>query len=178
MNDMNKSNFISTLANKPKAWLLLAISALGLEFCALYFQYIMDLAPCIMCIYQRVAIFSIFFAGLFGYFTCQHIIGRLLSYTLWAVGAIWGLLIAIEHVDMQGAAFSLFFSCEIIPNFPSWAPLHEWLPFLFEATGDCGDINWQFLEYSMPQWMILVYSLYTAALAFIIGTRVINLKKL
>lgn len=178
MTDKNKFTFISALANNPKAWLILAISALSLELCALYFQYIMDLAPCIMCIYQRVAILAVFFAGLIGYFTCQHLIGRLLAYSLWAVGAIWGLIIAIEHVDMQGAAFSLFFSCDIIPNFPTWAPLHEWLPFFFEATGDCGDINWQFLGYSMPQWMILIYSLYTALFFVVIGARVINLKRL
>ena len=178
MNDIKKPSVIITLANQPKAWLILAMSALALELCALYFQYMMDLAPCIMCIYQRVAIFAILAAGILGYFSCQYLITRLIAYGLWATGAIWGLIIAIEHVDMQGATFSLFFSCEFIPNFPSWAPLHEWLPWLFEATGDCSDINWQFLGYSMPQWMIVVYGTYTAILAFVIGARIINIKKL
>lgn len=171
-------NTINQLATKNKAWLALMISALALECCALIFQFVMHLEPCIMCVYQRVAIFSIVLAGIVGYFACQYKVGRLLAFAFWAIGAIWGLIIAIEHVDMQGAAFSLFFSCEFIPNFPTWAPLHEWIPFLFEATGDCSDINWQFLGYSMPQWMIVVYAIYTAAFAVIFGSRIINLKQL
>lgn len=171
-------NTISKLVTNNTAWLVLMISALALEFIALVFQYVMNLAPCIMCVYQRVALFSILLAGLVGYFSCSYKLGRLLAFVLWAIGAIWGLLIAIEHVDMQNAAFSLFFTCEFIPNFPTWAPLHEWIPFLFEATGDCSDINWQFLGYSMPQWMIVVYAIYTAFFAVIFGARILNLKQL
>ena len=170
-------NKISRLSTEPKAWLFLSMSALALELCALFFQYVMDLPPCIMCIYQRVAILAIFFAGVVGYFSCHSLFGRLTAFSLWGLGGIWGLLIAIEHVEMQGAAFSLFFTCELIPNFPSWAPLHEWLPFLFEATGDCGDINWQFLGYSMPQWMIVVYTLYTLILSLVFTASVIKFKK-
>lgn len=171
-------DIIHRLATQPKAWLILAISALSLELSALYFQYIMNLPPCIMCIYQRVAILSIFFAGIIGYFSCKNLIGRLVAFSLLGTGAIWGLLIAVEHVEMQGAAFSLFFTCELIPNFPSWAPLHEWLPFLFEATGDCGDINWEFLGYSMPQWMIFVYSVYCVIFTVTLGARVVKLKNI
>lgn len=175
---MKNKDKISLLVTQPKAWLLLAISALGLELSALYFQYFMALPPCIMCIYQRVAILSIFFAGIVGYFSCKNLVGRLAAFTLFGAGAIWGLLVAFEHVEMQGAAFSIFFTCELTPNFPSWAPLHEWLPFLFEATGDCGDINWEFLGYSMPQWMIVVYSFYSVIFAITLGARVAKLKNI
>jgi disulfide bond formation protein DsbB len=170
--------FLSNLTTSSKSWLLLALSALALEFCALFFQYVMDLAPCIMCVYQRVAIGAIITAGLIGFSGCQFLIARLLSFILWGTGAIWGLFIALEHVEMQANSGSLFFSCEFVPNFPTWAPLHEWIPFLFEATGDCGDISWQFLGYSMPQWMIVVYGVYTISFAIIILSRLIHAKKL
>ncbi|WP_206486331.1 disulfide bond formation protein DsbB [Thalassotalea sp. G2M2-11] len=168
--------FISDLSTNKNAWFLLAASALGLELAALFFQYVMDLKPCIMCIYQRVAIWAIFFAGLIGYFSNQFILGRLFSYSFWATGAIWGLLIALEHVEMQTSTMSFLFSCEFVPNFPQWAPLHEWIPALFAATGDCGEINWQFLGLSMPQWMVVVYGLYTALFTIIILGRVIHRK--
>lgn len=171
-------NYLSDITTKQKPWLLLALSALALELCALYFQYLLDLAPCIMCVYQRLAIASIFFAGAIGTIGHNNILARLFAYTLWGLGAIWGLLIALEHVEMQGNSNSLFFSCEFIPNFPTWAPLHEWLPFLFEATGDCGDIAWQFLGYSMPQWMVLVYALYTVAFTVVLINRLVSAKKL
>ena len=164
-------NYLSNLTTNKQSWLLLGLSALGLEVAALYFQYAMGLAPCIMCIYQRVAIWSIVFAGLIGYFGSQHVLARILAYAFWGTGAIWGLLIALEHVEIQSSTMSFLFSCEFIPNFPSWAPLHEWLPALFEATGDCGDINWQFFGYTMPQMMMVVYGLYTAAFSVVLLSR-------
>ncbi len=169
---------LSNLTTNSKAWLLLSVSALSLEVCALFFQYVMDLEPCIMCVYQRVAIAAIFLAGLFGFIGCQLLMTRIMAYSLWATGAIWGLFIALEHVEIQENAGSLFFSCDIFPNFPTWAPLHEWIPFLFEATGNCGDINWQFLGYSMPQWMTVVYGIYTVGFAVIIASRLIHNKNL
>ena len=169
---------LSNLTTSSKPWLLLALSALALELCALFFQYVLDLAPCIMCVYQRVAICAIILAGFMGSIGSRFLLARFTAYILWGTGAIWGLLIALEHVEIQSNSGSLFFSCEFVPNFPSWAPLHEWLPFLFEATGDCGDINWQFLGYSMPQWMIVVYGIYTLVFTVILASRLIHAKKL
>jgi disulfide bond formation protein DsbB len=170
--------FLSDLPVNTRAWQLLALTAFGLELSALYFQYVMGLAPCIMCIYQRTAIWGIFFAGIVGSLGNKNIVLRLVAFSLWGLSAIWGLLIAIEHVEIQSATLSFLYSCEFVPNFPSWAPLHEWLPSLFEATGDCGDINWQFFGYTMPQMMIVVYSCFTAALTVILMARLIDKKKL
>ena len=169
---------LSDFSTNNKAWLFLALTALSFEIIALIFQYALDLKPCIMCIYQRVAIWAIFFAGLIGYFANANIIARLTAFALWGTGAIWGLLIALEHVEMQTSAMSFLFSCEFIPNFPSWAPLHEWIPALFAATGDCGDIEWAFLGYSMPQWMIVIYAAYTLVFALIFLARLLHKKRL
>ena len=171
-------NYLSNLTTNKQPWLLLGLIAFGLEVVALYFQYAMGLAPCIMCIYQRVAIWSIVFAGLIGYFGSQHVLARILAYAFWGTGAIWGLLIALEHVEIQSSTMSFLFSCEFIPNFPSWAPLHEWLPWLFAVTGDCGDIDWLFLDYSMPQWMIAIYSLYSGAFILVILARLLASRKI
>ena len=170
--------FLSDLSVNTRAWQLLALTALGLELSALYFQYAMGLAPCIMCIYQRAAIWGIFFAGVLGSLGNKNIIVRILAYSLWGFSAIWGLLIALEHVEIQSATLSFLYSCEFVPNFPSWAPLHEWLTALFEATGDCGDINWQFFGYTMPQMMIVVYSGFSLVLAVTLIARLIDKRKL
>jgi len=168
--------FISNLAADSRAWFLLTLSALGLEVAALYFQYVMGLDPCIMCIYQRAALWGVFFSGILGSLGNQFFITRLLSYVIWGTSSVWGLLIAIEHVDMQTSALSFMYVCEVVPNFPVWAPLHEWLPLLFEANGDCGDINWQFSGFSMPQVMIAVFAVYSAILGLLLTMRLIKLK--
>jgi len=170
--------FISDLSVNTRAWQLLTLTAFGLELSALYFQYVMGLAPCIMCIYQRTAVWGIFFAGIVGSLGNKNIVLRLVAFSLWGLSAIWGLLIALEHVEIQSATLSFLYSCEFVPNFPIWAPLHEWLPYLFEATGDCGDINWQFFGYTMPQMMIVVFGGFTAALMIILTARLIDKKAL
>lgn len=170
--------FISDLAANKKAWQLLAMSALAFELVALFFQYGMDLQPCVMCIYQRVAVWALFIAGVIGSVGCKNIIARILAFGLWGTGAIWGLVIAQEHVQMQTAKFSFLFSCEFEPNFPSWAPLHEWLPSLFAATGDCGEISWQFFGFSMPQWMVFIFLIYTALFGVVLLSRLASTKSI
>ncbi|WP_166423270.1 disulfide bond formation protein DsbB [Paraglaciecola sp. 20A4] len=153
-------NYISNLTENRLAWSLLFLSTLVLEAYALFSQHAMDLQPCIMCIYQRTAIFGIMFACIPVLIT-NNLLTRLLAFTLWGVSAIWGGLIAFEHYDIQTAANPFFATCEIVPNFPFWLPLHEWLPNIFAATGDCGNIDWQFMDMSMPQWMMVVFAIYS-----------------
>lgn len=163
---------LSSLSTDRRAWGLLFVSALSLEMTALYFQHVMDLRPCIMCIYQRTALFGIMFAAIPA-MLFNTLITRRIGYLGWGISAIWGSLIAIEHVDIQTALNPFFATCEFVPNFPSWAPLHEWLPSIFGATGDCGDINWSFMEMSMPQWMIVIFAIYSVIWAVIIVSRVL-----
>ncbi|TKB45716.1 disulfide bond formation protein DsbB [Thalassotalea mangrovi] len=167
-------NTLNRWVMSSKSWWLLALSAITLEMAALYFQYGMGLEPCIMCIYQRVAIFGIAFAGIIGALGNRLVLLRLAGFAIWGVSAIWGLIIALEHVEMQTNANSLFFSCDIVPNFPQWLPLHQWVPAIFEATGDCGEISWSLLGYSMPQWMVVVYGVYSALFVVFLCSHVLN----
>ncbi len=161
---------LASLSTDRRAWGLLFFSALCLEIFALYYQHVMDLRPCIMCIYQRTAVFGVMFAAIPAMLV-NNLFTRLISYIGWGISAIWGLLIAIEHVDIQTALNPFFASCEFVPNFPSWAPLHEWLPNVFAATGDCADINWSFMDRSMPQWMIVIFAIYAAIWAVMLLSR-------
>lgn len=140
-------------------WLLLAASALTMELCALYFQHVMKLEPCVMCVYERLTMLAIVAAGLVGASAPKNLLIRLIGFTLWAIGAIWGLLLAMEHTHFQMNP-SPFATCDFYPNFPEWLPLHEMLPWLFNPTGDCSDIVWQFFGYSMPQWLIVSFTIY------------------
>lgn len=162
----------STLKNLSKQrwpWLLLAASAMALELCALFFQHVMKLDPCVMCVYERITMLGIVLAGLIGASAPDNIFVRLSAFLCWAISAVWGLLLAIEHTNYQINP-SPFATCDFLPNFPSWAPLHEWLPWLFNPTGDCADIVWQFLGYSMPQWLIVSCAIYCAIFVFVAVT--------
>ncbi|MDI5434752.1 disulfide bond formation protein B, partial [Salmonella enterica subsp. enterica serovar Kentucky] len=46
------------------AWLLMAFTALALEMVALWFQHVMLLKPCVLCIYERCALFGMWIVDL------------------------------------------------------------------------------------------------------------------
>ena len=169
--------FISNLADTRLAWGLLFLSSLVLVAYALFSQRAMGLQPCIMCIYQRTAIFGIMFACV-PVLIANNMLTRLLAFVVWGISAIWGGVIAWEHYDIQNAANPFFATCEIVPNFPSWLPLHEWLPNLFAATGDCGNIDWVFMDMSMPQWMMVVFAIYSAIWFVVLSARLITKRSL
>ena len=55
---------LSQWAEHKSSWFVLFATSLGLQIAALYFQYGMGLQPCIMCIYQRTAMYGIVISAL------------------------------------------------------------------------------------------------------------------
>lgn len=159
-------NAIADFSRRRPAWLLLAATALGLELTALYFQHVMQLDPCVLCIYERVAVLGILAAGLIGFIAPAWVALRWLGFVLWGASATWGMRLAFEHIGIQFGAPTL--NCSFFAEFPDWAKLDQWLPAVFAPTGYCDDIAWTFLGMSMPQWMLVSFGLYLATLALVI----------
>ncbi|MBW8190236.1 disulfide bond formation protein DsbB [Neiella marina] len=154
------------------SWLLLAISALVLDLVALYFQHVMLLEPCVKCIHERVAMFGLMFAGLIGLINPRSMVVRIAGYGLWIYSAIEGLRIALSHVALQAPTANPFInSCGMDPEFPSWAPLDYWLPEVFMPRGMCDEVQWEFLGYSMPQWLVVCFSVYIAIWTVVLMSR-------
>jgi protein dithiol:quinone oxidoreductase len=150
------------------AWLLLAVSALGLELAALYFQYAMQLDPCVFCVYERNAVALIILAGVVGLVNPNNYVLRIAGYLLWAGGTIWGLYLTIKHSAIQMGLIDGSSSCDFVANYPTWIQLDKWIPWLFNPTGFCEDIQWQFLGLSMPQSMVVINIFYLIALVVVI----------
>lgn len=159
--------YILGLEKKRKAWLSLAFAGVVFELIALYFQYALDLKPCVMCIYQRTAMLGIIAAGLMGAIAPQHLVLRIVAYVVWAGSAIKGLMLALEHSEIQTSS-SPFFTCPFRPDFGQWLVLDEWLPAFFRAEGDCAYISWSLLGWSMSQWMVLIFASFISVFAAIL----------
>ncbi|WP_445772619.1 disulfide bond formation protein DsbB [Shewanella sp.] len=141
------------------SWGLLALSGVALEIAALFFQYVMDLSPCVMCIYVRVAVLGLILAGLIGMLQPKVWIFRFIGLLSWAVSSVWGFSLSYELNDMQVNP-SPFATCSFYPEFPSFMPLDVWLPSVFSPTGMCSDSPWTFLSVSMAQWMMVCFAIY------------------
>ncbi len=139
------------------SWGILLLSGIALELAALFFQYVMKLDPCIMCVYQRVAVLGLVLAGLVGLLAPTVWLVRVAAAAIWGISAGWGLKLAYELDQMQTNP-NPFATCSFMPDFPKWMPLHEWLPSVFMPTGMCTDVPWTFLDVTMAQWMIVIFA--------------------
>jgi len=150
------------------AWGALAASALGLEGAALYYQHGLHLDPCVLCIYQRTAVLGLLIAALIGLVAPARRWLRAPAYVLWGVSAGWGLSLAAKQAGIQLGVIKAVLGCSFDADFPSWAKLDQWLPWMFRPTGYCDEIQWQFLGLSMSQWMVGIFVAYLIALAMVL----------
>ncbi|CAI2789704.1 Disulfide oxidoreductase [Serratia grimesii] len=150
--------FFNRCSQGRGAWLLMALTALVLELVALYFQHVMLLQPCVMCIYERCALFGILGASLLGAIAPKTPL-RYVAILLWIYSAWEGLQLAWKHTMIQLHP-SPFNTCDFFVSFPSWLPLDKWLPAVSHASGDCSVRQWEFLTLEMPQWLVGIFTAY------------------
>ncbi|MCG3742163.1 disulfide bond formation protein DsbB [Vibrio cincinnatiensis] len=170
---MNVLLQLKHFSHRRLSWAILFLFVLFFELSALYFQHVMLLAPCVMCIYERIAMLGIGIGALIGFIKPKHPIFRWLGLLIWGGSAYQGLVLSMQHVDYQLNP-SPFNTCDLFVTFPSWAPLNQWAPWMFEAYGDCSDISWQLFTLSMPQWLIIIFAGNLVALAAILVVQCIK----
>ncbi len=168
---------LNVFSRSRASWFLLLLSSLVFESCALYFQHILNLAPCVMCIYERLAMLGISGAAIVGMIAPKNSPMRWVSLALWGAAAYRGLTLAMEHVSYQLDP-SPFNTCDIFVNFPAWLPLNKWAPWIFEAYGECSNIVWRFLSLSMPQWLVIIFAGNLIVLALVVIAQFFNKRSL
>jgi len=159
--------WIYQFSQQKRSWVLLAVSALSFLLAALYFQHAMDLRPCINCIYQRTAVIGILIAAIIP-LIFMHFMTRLIAFFIWGYSGIQGIVVAREHLDIIFSKSPFPAVCDIFPNFPSFMPLHEWIPSVFAATGSCNENSWQFLGMGMANWLQVIFSIYLVILCLVL----------
>ena len=167
---------LKRFSEKRSAWFLLAFSSLALESTALYFQYGMGLQPCVLCVYERLAIIGLFIAGIIGLLQPRALIIRLIALALGLFSGIKGLLVSFRHLDLQMNP-APWKQCEFIPNFPETLPFHQWFPFMFSPTGSCNESQWSLLGITMVQWLVFIFAIYVIILALLLIVQVVKTRK-
>ena len=124
------------LCNGKKYWLFLLTLSLAFESIALYYQYVLDEWPCVLCIHIRIWIAGIILVSIIALLTKPgHWLNRgfHLINTVMMIGFVersWQVL-AVE----RGWIFS---DCNMESGLPNWFALDKWLPAIFEVKTSCG----------------------------------------
>ena len=141
-----------------RAWFAtLALGCFGLVAIGLELQALFRLAPCPLCIFQRLLYLVIGVVGLLGFALPA---GRMLWTGLGGALALGGFSVAAYQTWMQ-AFPELATECGYAdPN--AIERLVDWLgmqyPGLFLATGFCTSRDWVFLDLSMANWSMLIFA--------------------
>ena len=167
---------LKQFSEKRSAWFLLAFSSLALESTALYFQYGMGLQPCVLCVYERLAMIGLFTAGMIGALAPRSFIVRLIALALGLFSCIKGLLISLRHLDLQMNP-APWKQCEFVPNFPETLPFHQWFPAIFNPTGTCDNSQWSLFGLTMVQWLVFIFAVYVIILALLLIVQVVKRRK-
>lgn len=158
---------LKQFSEKRSAWFLLAFSSLALESTALYFQYGMGLQPCVLCVYERLAMIGLFIAGMIGALAPRSFIVRLIALALGLFSCIKGLLISLRHLDLQMNP-APWKQCEFVPNFPETLPFHQWFPAIFNPTATCNNSQWSLFGLTMVQWLVFIFVAYVLVLSVLL----------
>lgn len=127
----------------------------GLMGFALYAQHVLLLDPCPLCVLQRVAVIGIGVVFLIAALHDPAAWGRRVYAAFLAVLAAAGAGVAGWHVRLQHLPADEVPSCGpglnyMLENFP----LADALRMVFQGSGECAEIVWQFLGLSMPAWVL------------------------
>jgi disulfide bond formation protein DsbB len=125
-----------------------------------YFQLVDGLEPCPLCISQRIGILLTGLVFLTAVLHNPAAAGIKIYSLLGAVTALCGGAVSLRHVWLQHLPKDQVPECGPGLEY-MWAnfPLSATLKLMLSGTGDCAEVNWTFLGFSMPAWTLLAFLL-------------------
>jgi disulfide bond formation protein DsbB len=138
--------------------LLGAAACVGAMAFALYAQYVLDMEPCPLCIFQRVAVIGLGCVFLLAGLHAAGNVGRIVYAGMLALTAAIGMGVAARHVWLQNLPKDEVPACGPGLDFMlDTFPLLEVFSIVLSGSGECADVSWRLLGLTMPAWTLIVF---------------------
>lgn len=134
-------------------WIAGTIYLLLMESIALYFQYILGLEPCALCVQIRAWIMGAIIVSIVTSLVCSRFLWRWIGLTL-TIGLLCGGLYTSWY-SWGVEKGEIISSCSLGAGFPDFMPLDDWIPSLFSAQGICGQSPDMWFGLSMNEGLII-----------------------
>ena len=124
------------MPSRRRYWLVILLSAVSLMFAALYYQYIQELQPCLMCIQVRIWLVVLIFVSIFGMLTRTQRWSNLVAQS--GLLIIAGGLAERAYMLLGTERGFVFSDCGFDLGLPDWLAIDVWFPRLFQVETTCG----------------------------------------
>lgn len=127
---------LSKLLKGTALWWGFILLGISMEAVALYYQYVLEEPPCVLCIHFRLLFVSMIIISVIALLIRHYKFGRfvsalaLLIISILLVERSYQLLGTERHFVMGECGFTL--------NFPDWIAVDKWFPALFKPMTSCG----------------------------------------
>jgi disulfide bond formation protein DsbB len=148
------------------------LACVGLMGYALYAQYVLGLAPCPLCIFQRIATIVTGVLFLIAAIHNPRGVGARVYGVLITLAALGGILISARHIWIQAQPPGTVAACGAdLDYLLEIMPVTEVVSKVLTGSGECGKVDWMFLGLSMPWWVAISLGVLGA------GALLVNYKK-
>ena len=147
-----------TLPNIRQTNLMMVLSVIGLMSYALYTQYYLFLEPCPLCMTQR---FFYVLIALFALIALFHPTKYKLYSILALFSAFGGMATAGRQVWLQHLPPDQVPACgPSLEYMLETFPLSETLMTMIRGDGNCAEVVWSFIGFSMGEWSLICFTGY------------------
>lgn len=141
---------------KRTHYLLTTVFCAGMLSVALFFQLVVGLEPCPLCVFQRIALLFIGLVALVAFLHNPHGLTDRFYGALLVLGALGSLGIASRHVWLLSLPKDEAVSCgpgmEIwLDRFISYLPQGKVTETLFRSSAECSEVTWSLFGLGIPQ---------------------------
>lgn len=146
------------LLSSRRIYLAGLLMCIALLLGAAYFQHVLLLEPCPLCILQRVMVMVIGGLFLLAFLHNPRGLGNRIYGGLILISAMIGAGISGRHVWLQNLPPEQVPSCGpglnfMLDNFP----LSRTIELIFRGSGECAEVDWSLLGLTIPAWTLIAF---------------------
>ncbi len=138
------------------ALFIICLSLLGF---GLYLEHVKGLEPCPLCAFQRLSYIAIAVVALIAAIHNPMGIFRIIYNILLIIFSLIGVAIAGRQTWLQHLPPELVPECGPgLEYMLEVFPFGQALKMIFSGSGECAEIQWQFIGLSIPEWSLVCFS--------------------
>ena len=126
------------LTNPVFNWSLIGVISVVLMAVALFYEYALNIPPCVVCVHVRLwvtAVLGLSVAGI-------ALAGRPWAQVVLWLGFLASAIVLVERawqlLGIENGWILAECGVQTNPGLPAWFPLHDWLPVLYRPETTCG----------------------------------------